>query len=286
MKRLGPATARLMRLADRTLSALLMAASVTLLAAGLLWYGSPSATGADLALTGAAVASSEPLADPGVFPTPASTQTGSTAPPVGSASPRTSSPPATTPSASASASASQSAAAPTPSAVPSAPPGDPSEATRIVIPSLEIDLPVIRGDPDPTHYPKCDVAMYQPGYVQPGELGSTYIYAHARDGMFLPLLTSSLRNNGDGMLGSLVEVYTDDDLRYVYAISKVKRHATDYSLPDAVAAGVSQLVLQTSEGPKGTVPKLQILATLQDTLPADPAAAHPKAQPRDCENSP
>lgn len=280
MKRLGPAIARLMRLADRTLSALLMAASVTLLAAGVLWYGSPSATGADLALAAASVSTPEALADPGSFPTPASTAAVSTAPPIRSAPPGASGSPVASPSAS----ATQTVGAPTPSVAPSASPGDPSVATRVVIPSLEIDLPVILGDLN--HFPKCDVAMYHPGYVQPGEQGSTYLYAHARDGMFLPLLTASLRRNGDGMLGSLVEVYTDDDLRYVYAISLVKRHATDYSLADAVAPGVSQLVLQTSEGPHGTVPKLQVLATLQDTLPADQAAAHPKAQPRDCENSP
>ena len=104
--------------------------------------------------------------------------------------------------------------------------------------------------------------------------------------MFLPLLTAAERQNGAGMIGSLVEVYTDDDLRYVYAITVVKRHATDFSIAENADPGVSQLVIQTSEGPRGTVPKLQVLAELQDVLPANHDAAHPKAKPRACYDTP
>ena len=81
-------------------------------------------------------------------------------------------------------------------------------------------------------------------------------------------------------------VYTDDNLRYVYAITVVKPHATDFSIAENVAPGASQLVLQTSEGPRGTVPKLQILAELQDVLAADQTAAHPQAKPRACYDTP
>ena len=102
--------------------------------------------------------------------------------------------------------------------------------------------------------------------------------------MFLPLLTSSEDHNGADMLGAIVEVYTDDDLRYVYTITEVKRHATDFSIA-AVSPGTQQVVLQTSEGPRGTVPKL-VLATLQDILPSDDASAHPPAHPRGCYNTP
>ena len=164
-------------------------------------------------------------------------------------------------------------------------------ATRVVVPSLEIDLPVVSGDisipnQGPNQYPPCDVALYHTAFLQPGEQGTTYLYAHARDGMFLPLLTASEQQNGASMIGSLVEVYTDDDLRYVYAITLVKRHALDFSIADHADPGTSQLVLQTSEGPRGTVPKLQVLAELQDVLPATDAAAHPKAKPRACYNTP
>jgi hypothetical protein len=167
---------------------------------------------------------------------------------------------------------------------------DPSLATRVTIPSLRIDLPVISPEvhvpgQGPDGYPPCDVALFHQAFGQPGELGTTYLYAHARDGMFLPLLTSSEDHDGRGMLGAIVEIYTDDDLRYIYTISEVKRHAIDFSIATA-SPGSQQVVLQTSEGPRGTVPKLQVLATLQAVLPADDASAHPPAQPRGCYDTP
>lgn len=279
MSRLGTATARLMRATDRLLSALLMAASVTLLAAGLLWYGSPGSTGSDLAYAAGTAATAGPLGDPGNFPTPTPDVVITTAPPAGSLLPAG--------SPSATVGQSPGAASPSPSVVP----GDPAIATRVVVPSLEIDLPIVSPDlvvpnQGPGPYPPCDVAIYHLAFVQPGEPGTTYLYGHARDGMFLPLLTGAEHQNGAGMISSLVEVYTDDDLRYVYAITVVKRHALDFSIAENVPAGVSQLVMQTSEGPRGTVPKLQVLAELQDVLPADHAAAHPKAKPRGCYNTP
>lgn len=288
MKRLGSTIARLMRLADRTLSALLMAASVTLLAAGLLWYGSPGATGSDLVDQAVLPASSaQPQGDPGNFPAPTSvTVSSSPSPPTSasfSASPSTGVSPSALPA--------QSPTTTQPPPSPGESPLSAAVATRVVVPSLEIDLPVVSGDisvpnQGPNQYPPCDVALYLTSFLQPGEQGTTYLYAHARDGMFLPLLTASEQQNGSSMVGSLVEVYTDDDLRYVYAITLVKRHALDFSIADHAAPGTSQLVLQTSEGPRGTVPKLQVLAELQDVLPASDAAAHPKAKPRACYNTP
>ena len=156
-----------------------------------------------------------------------------------------------------------------------------------MIESEGIDLPIVSRElrvPDqgPDRYPPCDVAVYHTAFQQPGEDGSTYIYAHARDGMFLPLLTAAERRDGASLIGDLVQVYTDDDREYVYEITLVKRHAIDFSLAEDVPPGVSQLVLQTSEGPPGTLPKLQILAEPIDVLRASQADAHPKAHPRAC----
>ena len=53
-------------------------------------------------------------------------------------------------------------------------------ATRIAIPGLKIDLPVIR---QRTSYPPCGVAMYLQELSQPREAGVTLIYAHARTGL-------------------------------------------------------------------------------------------------------
>lgn len=160
-------------------------------------------------------------------------------------------------------------------------------ATRLVIRSLGIDLPVVSGttrvpDQGPDAYPPCDVALYLTKYVQPGERGTTYIYAHAREGMFLPLLVASERDDGAALLGTLVEVYTSDDQQHVYEISTVKRHALDFSLAQDIPRRAQRLVLQTSEGPRGTVPKLQILAKPVATLPAAVDDAHPVARPRAC----
>ena len=69
-------------------------------------------------------------------------------------------------------------------------------ATRIAIPSLKIDLPIVK---PPSGYPLCNVAMYIRELSQPREPGVTMIYSHARRGMFLPLLSASKINNGAAM---------------------------------------------------------------------------------------
>jgi hypothetical protein len=82
------------------------------------------------------------------------------------------------------------------------------------------------------------------------------------------------------MLGMIVQVYTSDDKLYLYEIQQVRLHQT--SLDDAFAATTEQLWLQTSEGPKGTPGKTQVIATLLSVGAADPADAHPKAKPLVC----
>ncbi|MBI3745407.1 MAG: hypothetical protein HY264_02555 [Chloroflexi bacterium] len=166
-------------------------------------------------------------------------------------------------------------ATPTPARTP---PAD-RVATRIVVRDLGIDLPVIR-PPDTSSYPLCDVAMFIQDLGQPGFGRATYLYAHARTGMFLPILTASKVNDGAAMLGMLVQVYTSDDQLYTYEITQVRRHQLD--LDAAIAATTEELWLQTSEGPKGTRPKTQVVAEFVSSGPADPAAAHPVAKPRVC----
>ena len=57
-----------------------------------------------------------------------------------------------------------------------------------------------------------------------------------------------------------MRVYTTDGMLHLYRITRVKRHATDFSLVADAPRDKEQLILQTSEGPRGTVPKLQVLA--------------------------
>ncbi|MBI3748349.1 MAG: hypothetical protein HY262_05840 [Chloroflexi bacterium] len=166
--------------------------------------------------------------------------------------------------------------------LPTASPTPPADrvATRVRIAALKIDLPIVAPPPGDNAYPYCNVAMYLTTLGQPGQGRATYLYAHARTGMFLPLLDASLVQNGKSMLGMVVEVWTSDNQRFLYEITEVRRHQTD--LADAANATTEQLWLQTSEGPKGTVPKLQVVAEPLSQEAADPADAHPVAKPLVC----
>jgi hypothetical protein len=68
---------------------------------------------------------------------------------------------------------------------------------------------------------------------------------------------------------------------HLYEIKLVKRHATDLSIT-RVPAGVHQLVLQTSEGWHGHIPKLQVAARPLTILPVSYGEAHPTPHPRVC----
>ena len=117
---------------------------------------------------------------------------------------------------------------------------------------------------------------------QPGEGRATYLYAHARTGMFLPLLNASKVSNGQKMRGMIVEVWTSDDQRFLYVITKVKRHvAFDGAVAPAIAVTTEQLWLQTSEG-VGTQPKLQLIAEPLSQEASNAVDAHPAPKPVNC----
>ena len=224
----------------RLAPALLTAAGVTLVVAGLLSYTDPAEAG--------------PLATPS--PTPPQTPAPTTA---------------------------ASATAPSASAGASAGPGFPADrvATRVQIPLMKIDLPIIN-QPDAS-YPSCNVAMYHEAFGPPGDPRGTYIYAHARKGMFLPLLDASQKNNGAAMKGMIVDVYTSDDMLFLYEVIEVRRHVpASFNLTKLYDEGAGLLWLQTSEGPNHTYPKLMLKAMLLSSGPADHAAANPTAKPVNC----
>lgn len=225
----------------RVLPALLSALGVTLLAAGLLTYTTP-------------VDAEPPGSSPRPSPTTVAATTPSpspsalmTLPPIGSATPA-------------------------PAMTPTAPPAD-RVATRVRVKGLGIDLPVIRGS---DAYPACNVAMYLSELSQPGFGAATYLYAHAREGMFLPLL----RTKAKDQRGKVVEVYTSDSYVYTYEIVEVLRKQTTLDRP--FAATSEELWLQTSEGPRGTVGKTQVIAKPIGVARTSHAAAHPRPRPVDC----
>lgn len=234
---------------DRLLPAILTAAGVTLIAAGLLSYGDPAIAAVDpepsAAPTIAAVGPDPSLAFPSLPPIDASS----------------------------------------PGSIPPATSGLNSNrvATRVVVEALGIDLPVIKPRGSSSTYPQCNVAMYIQELGQPGNDRSTYLYAHARDGMFGPIYERAILKKSGGpksMIGMIVQVYTSDDLLFEYEVTEVRLH--QLTLDDAVHATSEELWLQTSEGPKGTPGKTQLLAKPLITLPADHGAAHPAARPVNC----
>ena len=165
-------------------------------------------------------------------------------------------------------------------------------ATRVQVPALGIDLPVVASGPNEV-FPLCNVAEYfvdngvkppKPQLATPGAAQATYLYAHARTGMFLPLLTHSQVNNGQDMIGMYAVVYTDDNQRHIYEIDQVIRHVprSTTALDPAFGATTDQLWLQTSEGPNEDSTKLQVVATPLGVLAADPADAHPTGKGRVC----
>jgi hypothetical protein len=121
--------------------------------------------------------------------------------------------------------------------------------------------------------------MYLPQLSQPGFGKATYIYAHARAGMFLPLLETK----GFDQRGKTVEVWTSDDWLYKYEITEVRRdqpHTT--GLRDPSNATTEQLWLQTSQGPGRDFGYTQVIAKPIDARKTDHAASHPTARPVDC----
>jgi hypothetical protein len=236
--------ALLERFRTRIVPAALTAIGVALLAGGLLTYTNPVTADPLPSEDASATASPTPIA---VTTTPSPLIT---LPPIGSR------PPA--------------------SATPSIPPD--RVATRIRIAGLKIDLPIVRA---PAGYPYCNVAMWYDDrrLGQPGEGKATYVFAHARTGMFLPMLTASKVQNGNKMLGMVVELWTNDDQKFLYVITDVRRHVPATAAFTApFAARTEQLWLQTSEG-VGPMPKLQLVAEplSQEAAPHDEANPTPHA---------
>lgn len=122
--------------------------------------------------------------------------------------------------------------------------------------------------------------MYIQELSQPREAGVALIYAHARKGMFLPLLERSRINKGASLIGATIKVWTGNDLVSAYRITTVRRHVR--SLDGVFGIGTEQLWIQTSEGPRGTVAKLIVVAWRVGYAAADHAAAHPTPHPVVC----
>ena len=157
-------------------------------------------------------------------------------------------------------------------AVPTATPEPTGKASRIIIPALNIDMPIVQA---PQGFPYCNVAQYVKEFSQPGRDGTTVIGAHARPGNFLAIHDAARINDGAPMLGMLVLVYTSDARLHLYEIDLVLRNQTNYDVV-ALAPGVTQqLVITTSEGGRNDPNKIMVRARHLYETAADPARANP-----------
>lgn len=153
--------------------------------------------------------------------------------------------------------------------------------TRVRAPDLGIDLAVVSPRRTPNSFPPCGVAEFLPTLSRPGRPGATFIYAHARPGMFLPILEAAKVDRGRGLIGLRVQVFTSDDRRFSYEVTDVMRHVE--SLDFAYRTLAEQLLLQTSEGPVGTSGKTIVVAEPRSEEASAPAESRPRAQPVRCD---
>ena len=243
-------------LKSRVLPALLTALGVVLITAGLLTYADPTTAGT------------------AVIPTPEIIDMATDAPTAEASASPSASPPATP----------DVSPAGTPDAT--ATPAGRQIVTRVVVPALGIDLPVVHGNDG---YPYCNVAMYLSSskkasddvFGQPGEGRATYIYAHARDGMFGPIYDLAIANHTPNrMLGMVIQVYTNWNRLYLYEVRQVRLHIT--SLDKAMARQREEVWLQTSEGPAGTPGKTQVIGRFISVEDSTKKEAQPKPKPVRC----
>lgn len=139
---------------------------------------------------------------------------------------------------------------PTATPTPAIPPG-----YRVKIPRLAIDLPIAEGDleRDTVRLETPDnFAFHLPGTAIPGDRGNTYIYAHARRGMFLTLWNART--------GDEVVIITPDARELRYVVSELHPRVDPDDVSWAARTVSERLTLQTSTGPNQDDPRFIVIA--------------------------
>jgi sortase (surface protein transpeptidase) len=145
---------------------------------------------------------------------------------------------------------------PTSTAVPSATPLPPiPPGYRVQIPRLAIDLAILEGDIErdtvqqqtPENY-----AFHLPGTGIPGAGLNSYIYAHARRGMFLSLWNAQV--------GDIVWISTPDGRALRYVVAEVRPRVPPNDVVMAAPSAPERLTLQTSTGPNPGDPRFVVIA--------------------------
>lgn len=126
---------------------------------------------------------------------------------------------------------------------------------RIHIARLGIDLPIAEGDVDRDSVVQQtpeNFAFHFPGTAIPGTFGNSYIYSHARRGMFLALWNARV--------GDQVSITTPDGVELKFVVTEVHPRVPPADTSWLQPAGDERLTLQTSTGPNREDPRFVVIA--------------------------
>jgi LPXTG-site transpeptidase (sortase) family protein len=126
---------------------------------------------------------------------------------------------------------------------------------RVQIPRLSIDLPIAEGDVERdviVQQTPENFAFHLPGTAIPGTGGNSYLYAHARRGMFLTLWNARI--------GDEVFVSTPDGLALKYVVREIHPRVSPEDTTWIGPSATERLTLQTSTGPSRTDPRFVVVA--------------------------
>jgi sortase (surface protein transpeptidase) len=126
---------------------------------------------------------------------------------------------------------------------------------RITVPRLGIDLPLALGDVQRDvvlgRTPE-DVALLFPTTDVPGTGGNSYIYAHARNAMFLELWNVKL--------GDRVLISGPDGMHFDYVVTRIVPRVDPADTTWLDPTGPERITLQTSTGPTSAYPRFIAVA--------------------------
>jgi LPXTG-site transpeptidase (sortase) family protein len=126
---------------------------------------------------------------------------------------------------------------------------------RIQLPRLGIDLPIAEGDVERdvvVQQTPENFAFHFPGTAIPGTFGNSYIYAHARRGMFLSLWNARV--------GDQVTITTPAGAALKFVITEVHPRVPPEDTSWIQPSGDERLTLQTSTGPNRGDPRFVVIA--------------------------
>jgi sortase (surface protein transpeptidase) len=129
------------------------------------------------------------------------------------------------------------------------------EGYRIQIARLGIDLAIAEGDIERdvvVQQTPENLAFHFPGTAIPGTLGNSYIYAHARRGMFLALWNARV--------GDQVTIQTPVGAALKFVVTEVHPRVPPEDTSWIQPSGDERVTLQTSTGPNRGDPRFVVVA--------------------------